>query len=281
MTSSTTYGIATFLYFGSALTYLLFIIFKRNAMSRVAFTLLACGWISNLAGFIIRWMESYSMGFGRIPLSNLYESLTFFSLAIAFIYIILEIYMDLRAVGFIVVTIAFLSMGYASLPSVSKEIEPLVPALQSNWLTIHVMTAFLGYAAFAVSFGVSILYLLKAHVHEKGTEGGFFRQLPELEMLDEINYKTVLIGFILLGLGIITGAAWANYAWGSYWSWDPKETWSLITWLIYAAFIHTRFAAGWHGRRSAVLSIVGFLSTLFTYLGVNLLLSGLHSYGGN
>jgi len=154
-----------------------------------------------------------------------------------------------------------------------KGIRPLLPALQSNWLTVHVITSFLGYAAFAVAFSASIIYLLFERF--KGT----FENI-KADLFDEINYRSVTFGFVMLTLGIITGAAWANYAWGSYWSWDPKETWSLITWLVYAAFLHSRFIAGWKGKKTAIISIVGFLVTLFCYLGVNLLLSGLHSYGG-
>jgi len=126
------------------------------------------------------------------------------------------------------------------------------------------------------------MYLIKAKSEESGSSaaGGIVSQFPPTRVLDELNYKAIMVGFPLLTLGIITGAAWANYAWGTYWSWDPKETWSLIVWFIYAAFLHARFTKGWVGKRAAWLSIIGFLATVFCYLGVNLLLSGLHSYGG-
>jgi cytochrome c-type biogenesis protein CcsB len=139
----------------------------------------------------------------------------------------------------------------------------------------------LGYAAFAVACGVSIMYLIKANSEEKATDaaGGFLSLFPPTRVLDDLNYKAIMVGFPLLTLGIITGAAWANYAWGTYWSWDPKETWSLIVWFIYAAFLHARFTKGWVGKRAAWLSVIGFAATIFCYLGVNLLLSGLHSYG--
>ncbi|MCL5808118.1 MAG: c-type cytochrome biogenesis protein CcsB, partial [Deltaproteobacteria bacterium] len=135
---------------------------------------------------------------------------------------------------------------------------------------------------FAVSFTVSILYLFKAGSERRfpkssGDSGGV---LPASSVLDEIGYKTIAIGFPLLTIGIVTGAFWANVAWGTYWSWDPKETWSLIVWLIYAAYLHARITRGWRGRKAAILSIVGFAATVFCYLGVNLILSGLHSYGG-
>jgi cytochrome c-type biogenesis protein CcsB len=134
----------------------------------------------------------------------------------------------------------------------------------------------LGYASFAVSFGISILYIIRDKKEDQ--KEGVLKWLPATPVLDEINYKSIVIGFPMLTLGIITGAAWANYAWGSYWSWDPKETWSLITWFIYAAFLHARFTRDWKGKRTAILSIVGFIFVLFTYFGVNYLISGLHSY---
>jgi cytochrome c-type biogenesis protein CcsB len=156
-------------------------------------------------------------------------------------------------------------------PKISSELQPLVPALQSNWLTAHVVTCFIGYAAFAVGFAASGAYLLKG-----GKGEGL---LPSGKVLDDVAYRAVAVGFPFLTMGILTGAIWANYAWGTYWSWDPKETWSLITWLVYAAYLHARFTAGWRGQRLAWLSAVGFAAVVFTYWGVNFVLSGLHSYG--
>ena len=153
------------------------------------------------------------------------------------------------------------------------QIQPLIPALKSNWLISHVISAFLAYACFAIAFGTSILYLGK---RKTGTENTGL--LPDAATLDEITYKMISVGFVLLTLGIITGAAWADRAWGRYWGWDPKETWSLITWLIYGAFLHARLARGWKGIKMSLISIIGFLAVIFTYLGVNYILSGLHSY---
>jgi cytochrome c-type biogenesis protein CcsB len=203
---------------------------------------------------------------------------------ILLIYLVIDLKYKQRAVGAFVVPFAFLGMTWAQL-GLSDAIDPLVPALQSNWLTYHVITCFLGYAAFAVACGVSIMYLIK--VGKEGDNaasspaGGILSVFPSARILDDINYKAIMIGFPLLTLGIITGAAWANYAWGTYWSWDPKETWSLIVWFIYAAFLHARFTRGWVGKKAAWLSIIGFAATIFCYLGVNLVLSGLHSYGGS
>jgi len=153
----------------------------------------------------------------------------------------------------------------------------LIPALQSNWLIAHVVTCFIGYAAFAVACGFGAIYLLKNK--KKATAGTMLSQLPSLRILDEIIHKTLIFGFMWLTAGIVTGAVWANSAWGTYWSWDPKETWSLITWFIYAAALHARFTRGWGGHRIAWFAIGGFCSVMFTYYGVNYLLSGLHSYG--
>ncbi|MGC8720415.1 MAG: c-type cytochrome biogenesis protein CcsB, partial [Thermodesulforhabdaceae bacterium] len=163
---------------------------------------------------------------------------------------------------------------YASFsPNVESRIQPLIPALKSNWLIAHVITCFLGYAAFAVSFGTSLAYIVKA----KYGDAGLIKVLPDLRSLEKINRQVIIFGFMWLTVGILTGAIWADSAWGSYWSWDPKETWSLITWLVYASVLHAY--RNWSGQRIAILSILGFGCVIFTYLGVNFLLSGLHSYG--
>ncbi len=160
-----------------------------------------------------------------------------------------------------------------------SKIQPLVPALKSNWLIAHVVACFLGYSAFAVAFGLSALYLARRkQTVNAGEQGGVPALLPSANQLEWFNYQMVLFGFLWLSVGIITGAVWANSAWGTYWSWDPKETWSLITWLIYAAVLHARNLKGWKGEKVAWLSIIGFGCVLFTYFGVNFLLSGLHSY---
>jgi cytochrome c-type biogenesis protein CcsB len=241
-------------------------------MGWVATLTLVVAWALNTVGFILRWVESYRLGHGRIPISNQYESMILFAWTIAVLYLLLEIRYRTRYLGAFVVPLPFLSLGLGSL-FFETDIRPLLPALQSNWLTAHVITCFLGYAGFALSFGVSVLYLVRGRFGE--TRWPF---LPTQRTLDEINYRAIAVGFPFLSLGIITGAVWADVAWGTYWSWDPKETWSLITWFVYAFYLHVRFIAGWAGRRTATVSIVGFASVIFTYLGVNYLLSGLHSY---
>ncbi|MHB8770503.1 MAG: c-type cytochrome biogenesis protein CcsB [Syntrophales bacterium] len=280
MTNSMLFGIATFVYFFAMVLYISYLAFRSEGVGKAATVSLLGGVIVETAAIGMRWYESYGMGIGRAPLTNMYESLAFFALTIALIYLVLEKKYRVKTVGAFVAPFPFLIMAYAALNP--KDIQPLVPALQSNWLISHVVTCFIGYAAFAVSFTVSILYLFKAgserrSANSPGASQGF---LPATSTLDEIGYKTIAIGFPLLTIGIVTGAFWANVAWGTYWSWDPKETWSLIVWLIYAAYLHARITRGWTGKRAAILSIVGFSATVFCYLGVNLVLSGLHSYGG-
>ena len=237
----------------------------------------AAGLAGNSGGIILRWIESYSLGIGHAPLSNLYESLIFFAWTIAAIHLWIEYRYKNRIFGAFTTPIASLVMAYASLsPNISDRIQPLIPALKSNWLIAHVITCFIGYGAFAIAFGISIMYLCK-----QGDADGKVRLLnlfPGQRILDEVTHQMIMFGFLFLSVGIITGAVWANSAWGRYWGWDPKETWSLITWLVYAALLHARMMRGWHGRRIAYLSVIGFLSVLFTYFGVNLL-PGLHSYG--
>jgi cytochrome c-type biogenesis protein CcsB len=243
----------TFIYFGSAIFYIFRMVTGKEFWGPLASLSALAGLIAQTAGLLLRWFESYKMGIGHAPLSNLYESLIFFAWTIVFLYLIVEWRIKSRNIGAFVIPFAFLSMAFASFsPNINTRIQPLIPALQSNWLISHVITCFFGYAAFAIACGLGFMYLLKGL--EKGENSGpFLRFFPRREILDELTYHSVVIGFIFLTLGVITGSVWAYSAWGSYWSWDPKETWSLIT------------------------SISGFVSVLFTYFGVNYL-PGLHSY---
>jgi len=259
------------------LGYLVFATTRSNRMGILCTYHLLLGLLIHSGGLVLRWVETHRTGYGYVPLSNMYESLVFFSWTIILIYLILEFKYRQKIIGVFVTPFAFLAIALTSIiPGIDAKITPLVPALQSNWLAIHVITCFLGYASFAVSFGISVLYLVQDKRGTGRADGS--KWLPSSSILDEINYKAIVIGFPMLTLGIVTGAAWANYAWGSYWSWDPKETWSLITWFVYAAFLHARLTRDWRGRKAAILSIVGFSAVLFTYFGVNYLISGLHSY---
>jgi cytochrome c-type biogenesis protein CcsB len=282
MSSSLLFNVTTLSFLVSMLVFFVFLATKNKTIGLAGSLTAYFGWLVQTVAIILRWKESYDLGHGHAPLSNLYESVVFFSWTIILIYGVLEMKYKYRVIGAFVVPFALLGMAWAQL-GLNSGIEPLVPALQSNWLLYHVITCFLGYAAFAVACGISIMYLIKAKQEEGSSNsqaGGVIALFPGIRVLDDLNYRAIMIGFPLLTLGIVTGAAWANYAWGTYWSWDPKETWSLIVWFVYAAFLHARITRGWVGKRAAILSIAGFAATIFCYLGVNLFLSGLHSYGG-
>lgn len=281
MNSAQLFNLATAFYFVAMFLLALLLLLRYRPLSRLAVFTVWCGFVAHTGGIALRWVESYRLpgDIGRAPLSNLYESVVFFSWSIILVYLVFDLRFRQRAVGAVVMPFALLAMCWAQFRG-NDVIEPLMPALQSNWLVYHVVTCFLGYAAFAFGCGVSILYLTKSVRPASAAAPARKSFLPSLEILDELNYKAVMVGFPFLTLGIVTGSIWANYAWGSYWSWDPKEAWSLIVWLIYAAFLHARLTRGWRGQRTAWLSILGFAATLFCYLGVNLLLSGQHSYGG-
>jgi len=274
------------LYLGVGLLFLAAGLWASPPLDRWARGLLGAGLAAHSAALLGRWWESYHLALGHAPLtgflaklrlvifqapmSNFYESLIFFAWCLPFLaFLAFRRYLR-DYLGTVVALAACLLLAYASLGGVDSRIKPLMPALKSNWLLIHVVTCFLGYAAFTLGFGVALLYLAQ----EKRPRPS----LPPQPQLDRLLYQATIIGFLLLTLGILTGAVWAETAWGRYWSWDPKETWSLITWLIYATLLHARLVKGWQGRRIAWLAVAGFLAVLFTYLGVSFLLAGLHSY---
>ncbi|MGD0229318.1 MAG: cytochrome c biogenesis protein [Syntrophorhabdales bacterium] len=263
-------GIVMLVYLALFVIHLIYFATKKAGVLGVMWALLIVAFGLHSVGLAGRWVESYSLGIGHAPLSNFYESLIFYAWCIALVLIV----MKKRLVSVPLITMfatltAVLFMAYASLsPSVDRRIQPLIPALQSNWLHVHVFTCFIAYASFAISFLCGLLYMFKP------------KAIPA-EKLEELNYQSIMVGFPMLTAGILTGAVWAHYAWGAYWSWDPKETWSLITWIVYALFLHARLTRGWKGRRIALLSIIGFMSVIFTYLGVNFILAGLHSYGAS
>ncbi|MCQ9205893.1 MAG: c-type cytochrome biogenesis protein CcsB [Omnitrophica bacterium] len=241
-------------------------IFKKEGLGLFARGILILGLFNHTAAIFVRWVAA-----GRPPFSNMYESLIIFSWALILIYLIVEIIYRIRILGIFVSILALLILASAS--GLDSSIKPLMPALQSNWLVIHVLVCFIGYAAFAISFVSSIMYLI-LYKREAFEPGG----RPLNTSLDTITYKTITFGFLFLTLGIITGAVWANRAWGRYWGWDPKETWALITWFIYAFYLHMRMLKGWKEVKGAWVAILGFLAVIFTYIGVNYLLPGLHSY---
>ncbi len=235
------------------------------------------GIVLGVTGMLVRWYESYLIGtdIGHIPISNLYEVFVLFSLITAMFYLYYEEHYATRALGPFVLLVISAAVGFLLWYTVARgasEIQPLVPALKSWWMKIHVPANFIGYGTFALAAMVAAAYLLKWH-------GMLEDRLPSLEVLDDVMYKAISIGFAFFTIATILGALWAAEAWGGYWSWDPKETWALIVWLNYAAWLHMRLMSGLRGRAAAWWALVGLLVTTFAFLGVNMFLSGLHSYG--
>jgi len=280
LNSSLLLGLTTFAYLGASFLYVAFCIFHSEKTGKAATALTVAALALQTVGLGLRWRESYHMGFGHAPLTNMYESVVFFSWAIGLFYLLLAWKYRARILGAFAAPLAFLAMAYASFaPGLTRGITPLIPALQSNWLIAHVVTCFIGYAGFAVAAALGLMYLLKERVQARALATNQPSRLPATEILGDLIHKTMIFGFIWLSAGIITGAVWADSAWGTYWSWDPKETWSLITWFFYAITLHARYTMGLSGGRVAWLAIIGLACVLFTYYGVNFLLSGLHSYG--
>ncbi len=360
MDSSTFFGVATIAYIFAMVVYIAYLAFRNSTIGIIATTATIIGFVSQTLAFGLRWKEFYNIGqmgiLRAIPLTNLYESLIFFVWCLIFGYLIIEWKYKTRSFGAFITPLAAMTLAFIGIAGISSEIQPLVPALQSNWLLAHVTMSFISYAAFAISFATATMYLAltadnrksAAYIFWAVTLGLFAAALiamgvdflslkisarsPEAfiqnylfkatfrsasgataaisyavlavfiiavwrygyvlkkvissfslspDILDDLTYKCIAIGFPIFTLGgLIFGAIWADQAWGKYWSWDPKETWSLITWFVYAFYLHARHLRGWRGKKIAVMAVIGFACTIFTYLGVNLLLSGLHSYGG-
>ncbi|MBI3592659.1 MAG: c-type cytochrome biogenesis protein CcsB [Nitrospirae bacterium] len=360
MDSSQFFGIASIAYVLAMVAYIAYLAFRNSTIGLIATTITSVGFLSHTIAFFIRWKEFYEIGqmgiLRAIPLTNLYESLIFFVWCLILGYLVIEWKYKNRSFGAFITPIAAMALAFIDISGMDKNIHPLIPALQSNWLLAHVTMSFISYATFAISFSTAIMYLavtaddkksgayifwtvtlgifasviiamgidfLVFKVAVRSPEafiqsylfkatfrsdsgvvtaisyiaaaafifliwkfGGILKKIItsfsiSQELLDDLTYKSITIGFPIFTLGgLIFGAIWADQAWGKYWSWDPKETWSLITWFVYAFYLHARFLRGWRGTKIAVVAVIGFVCTVFTYLGVNLLLSGLHSYGG-
>jgi cytochrome c-type biogenesis protein CcsB len=359
MDSSVFFGLSTMAYILAMVMYISYLAFKKSAIGASATGITVFGLVCQTAAIGLRWSEFYDrfgMGFLRsAPLTNLYESIVFFIWCLMLGYLIVEFKYKNRSFGAFVTPVAVVALAFIALSGMPNQIQPLVPALQSNWLLAHVTMSFISYSAFALAFSTGLMYLINTTQSRK--EGAYifwsvamgifisvlvamgfdylqfysriapsgeflksylfrgtyrsasapvmivswaataaivyavwryglglkkliegFKLVPET--LDDITYKAIAVGFPIFTLGgLIFGAIWADQAWGVYWSWDPKETWSLITWFVYAFYLHARLLRGWRGHKIAVVAVMGFIAVIFTYLGVNLLLSGLHAYG--
>jgi len=261
----------------SMLTYW-FALFKRSTFTGKVATLLVWGAIlMGFVGLMVRWYESYLIApdVGHIPLSNLYEVFILFCLITSLMYLYYEQHYETKQLGGFVMLVVSAAVGFILWYTFSRHangIQPLVPVLQSYWMKIHVPANFVGYGAFSLAAMVASAYLLSS-------KGVMTSSLPSVEVLDDLMYKAISVGFAFFTIATILGAVWAAEAWGGYWSWDAKETWALIVWLNYAAWLHLRLVKGLRGPMLAWWALIGLLVTSFAFLGVNMFLSGLHSYG--
>ena len=256
------------LYLAAMVLFFLFFTLKKDRMAKTAKGLFLAAFVLHTLALIVR-----GIGAGRMPLTNQYEFASSFAWGISLVFLIFLWRFRFQAMGVVVAPVVFLIIGYAAMQN--REVRELMPALKSGWLAVHVSTAIISYGAFGVSFAVSLLYLLRGR--KKDSEF-WQKNIPEEERLDLISYRAVSLGFLFLTFVIVTGAIWAEQAWGSYWSWDPKETWALITWIIYAIYLHLRLSRGWKGKAAAIFAVIGFICVIFTYIGVNTLIPGIHSY---
>jgi len=271
MWMSALYVMATVAYFGA--------MFARSEFTgKVATAMTWSATTMGIVGLMMRWRESYLIGpdIGHVPVSNLYEVFVLFSIITALIYLFYEGRYRTRDLGgfvLLVISSAVAFLLWYAFTRNAADIQPLVPALQSYWMKIHVPANFIGYGAFALAAMVGVAFLLSEKIAFLAS------RLPSHDILEDVMYKSIALGFAFFTLATILGALWAAEAWGGYWSWDPKETWALIVWLNYAAWLHMRLTKGWNGAPMAWWAVIGLFVTLFAFLGVNMFLSGLHSYG--
>ena len=266
-----------FLYGMSGVAYWAGLLARADGVTRAGSGFLWSATTMGLIGLMVRWYESYLIGtdVGHIPISNLYEVFVLFCIITSLLYLYYEGRYATRKLGAFVLLIILAAVWFIlwyTFDRGAHEIQPLVPALQSWWMKIHVPANFIGYGAFSIAAMVGVAYLL-------ASKGVMTRLLPPAEVMDDVMYKAIAIGFAFFTIATILGAMWAAEAWGGYWSWDPKETWALIVWLNYAAWLHMRLIKGLRGPLLAWWSVVGLLVTTFAFIGVNMFLSGLHSYG--
>ncbi len=257
------------LYFLSSVLYAVYFFFQKKAVQRAGYAVLLTGFLlhSVLIGAALVTAQAF-------PARNLSETLSISAWAVAGVFLLLRYKFDLRVLGIYAAPLAAVTMLVSALlPNQPRE---AVTLFKSLWLTIHVIIIFLGEAAFALACGIGIFYLIQEHAIKSKRHGFFYKRLPSLDLLDSTGYACIVVGFILLTMGLIVGFVYAESVWGRFWSWDTKEVWSVISWLVYVALLHQRMTVGWRGRRAAIMAIIGFGALLFTFFGVNFLLKGHH-----
>ncbi|MEW6087429.1 MAG: c-type cytochrome biogenesis protein CcsB [bacterium] len=261
------FNAAFFLYIISITANFIFAHNKNEKIILFGYVFVVIGFFFHSASLLSRFFIA-----GHVPFSNLYESLVFFAWTLIIIYFILSIKYRFEILGSFILPLVFLCLLYAGLSS--KEINIAPPALESNWLKLHVAISFFGYATFALAFSTGLMYLIQEHYFKAKRPAPFHNLLPSLEILDELNNRLILIGFPLFTVSIGLGMFWANQVWGHYWNWAPQVIGALITWLIYVIYLVVRHIFGWRGKKLAYLSIIGFWTAIFTYLGIK----GLHYF---
>jgi len=270
--AETLFGITVIAYFAASMLYIWSLVDKHHRVIGAATISAASGLAAQGIGIVLRGIIV-----GHVPLTNLYESLTFVAWASMAIYLIMERKQRVAALGAFVSLVALIATACTTL--LPREINPaLTPALQSRWSAIHVISSLAAYASFILAFAATLGYIIQERLLKSKRINALQQQLPSLDAVDHLAYKMVALGFPMLTLGVVTGALWAQTAWGSYWNWDPKETWSLVTWLVYAAYLHMRIVRGWRGKWANRLLLIGFGAVLVTFFGVNFIPHGLHRY---
>ena len=261
--------IATIAYMFSCACYFGYLVFQKDRLQKTAAGLMVAGIACHTVSLVMCGLRA-----GNFPVNNLHETLSVTAWAIAAVFLAFSFRYKLKILGIYAAPLITLTMIAAY--QMPKPVAQDPNLFRSWWLAAHIITVFLGNAAFALACGLGILYLLQENAIKKKTRGFFFRRLPSLDLLDTSGYACIVVGFSMVTIGLITGVVYAKAVWGRFWSWDPKEVWSVITWLFYAALLHERLTVGWRGKRAAIMAIVGFGVLLFTFLGVNFLLQGHH-----
>ena len=269
MVSNLFFHITALAYLASTVVFIGYLLVRKDRLQAVGQYLLTAGFAAHTVTIFARWFEA-----GRTPATSPHESLTFFAWVVVGIYMLMLYKYRQKVLGAFITPFVFLLVITASL--LPREIVPLAPVLVSYWLPVHVMLAFMGNAFFAIAFFLGIMYVIQEHYLKRRKLKGLFFILPSLDMLDDLNYRCLQLGFPLLTLAIISGAIWSEYALGSYWDWKPRQIWSLITWFLYAALLHGRLTAGWRGRKAALLSGTAFIVLIGSFLVINFILGGAH-----
>ncbi len=261
-----------YVYVLSTVCYIAFLYSSKTNIGKLATISLSAGLALHTVALVVRTIAA-----SRPPFMNLYEYVISLTWGVVLVYLVAEYSTKNKQLGAFTVPLVTLFAFYAT--RLGSELNPTMPALMSAWRVPHIATAILAYSSFALAFSLAIMFLIREKVDKQKTSAWTTR-LPASEVLDKMIYRAISFGFLMQTALLITGAIWAQFAWGSYWQWDPKETWALITWLLYAAYLHMRVTRGLRGKKSAVVCIIGFIVTMFTLVGVSLWLPGLHSYAG-